>query len=107
MPMCIQGLAGVNRRRGDGGAQYAHAQDVLSLNVGMSWSAWALALFQIVFIWNFFYSLRFGRRAAANPWQATTLEWSAAPAVVYHGAYEYSVPGKATDFTPQNEPAAP
>jgi cytochrome c oxidase subunit 1 len=76
MPMFVQGLAGVNRRLWDGGAQYAHAQDLLSLNVGMSWAAWGLALFQICFIINFFGSLKFGRPSGPNPWQATTLEWS-------------------------------
>ena len=39
MPMFVQGLAGVNRRLWDGGAQYAHAQDVLYLNVPMSYAA--------------------------------------------------------------------
>ena len=50
-----------------------------------------------------------------NPWEATTLEWTAAPSPpvghgnfpetpsVYRGAYEYSVPGKDKDFVPQNE----
>jgi cytochrome c oxidase subunit I len=118
MPMFIQGLAGVNRRLYDGGMQYAHAQDVLSLNVGMSWAAWSLAIFQLFFIANFFGSLKFGRRASENPWHATTLEWTATstpplshgnfavPPIVYRSAYEYSVPGAAADFTPQNERAA-
>ena len=48
-----------------------------------------------------------------NPWQATTIEWAApsppphgnfvvAPQA-YRGPYEYSVPGAARDFLPQNE----
>jgi cytochrome c oxidase subunit 1 len=58
-----------------------------------------------------------GKRAAANDWQATTLEWSAASSpplghgnfvhipVVYRGPYEYSVPGyDAADFLPQDVP---
>jgi heme/copper-type cytochrome/quinol oxidase subunit 3 len=44
-----------------------------------------------------------------NPWRATTLDWAAAGASqavrVYRGPYEYSVPGAAEDFTPQNLPA--
>jgi cytochrome c oxidase subunit 1 len=114
MPMFIQGLAGVNRRLYDGGLTYVHAQDVFSLNIGMSWAAWTLALFQLVFIVNFCGSLKFGARASANPWDATTLEWStptpplahgnfATPPAVYRAAYEYSVPGAAADFVPQNE----
>jgi cytochrome c oxidase subunit 1 len=113
-PMLILGLAGVNRRLYDGGMQYAHAQPLHGLHVGMSYSAWALALFQLPFIWNLFASLKFGRVADANPWHATTLEWAAAPTpplahgnfetvpAVYRAAYEYSVPGAADDFLPQN-----
>ena len=115
MPMFVQGLAGVNRRLWDGGMQYAHAQDVLSLNVHMSVAAFALAIFQIFFVVNLFGSLKYGRVAGTNPWEATTLEWSAAatpprphgnfaePPRVYRDAYGYSVPGAATDFTPQNQ----
>jgi cytochrome c oxidase subunit 1 len=117
-PMLIQGLAGVQRRLYDGGASYAHAQDVLWLNHVMAWSAWGLGLAQIFFIVNFFRSLRKGAPAAANEWQATTLEWAAAPSppphgnfpaqpVVYRGPYEYSVPGMERDFLPQNEPGGP
>ena len=113
-PMLILGLAGVNRRLFDGGMQYAHAQPLHNLQVGMSYAAWALALFQLPFIWNVFASLKFGRAAEMNPWQATTLEWTAAPTpplargnfetmpAVYRPAYEYSVPGATDDFLPQN-----
>ena len=114
MPMFIQGLAGVNRRLYDGGAQYAHAKDVLHWNTFMSWSAWGLGLFQIFFIVNVFLSLRNGRRAGSNPWQATTLDWSATsspprahgnfdtPPVVHRGPYDYSVPGTPQDYLPQH-----
>ena len=54
MPMFIQGLAGVNRRLWDGGALYTHAQGTLSLNVPMSYAAFALAFFQLFFIVNLF-----------------------------------------------------
>jgi cytochrome c oxidase subunit 1 len=62
MPMFILGLAGVSRRLYDGGATYAHAQPVLQWNVVSSWGAWALALFQLPFIFNFFWSMRGLRR---------------------------------------------
>ncbi len=115
MPMFIQGLAGVNRRLYDGGAQYAHAKDVLHWNTFMSWSAWGLGLVQIFFIVNLFLSLRKGKAAGSNPWQATTLDWAATsspplahgnfetPPVVHRGPYDYSVPGTAQDFLPQHE----
>jgi cytochrome c oxidase subunit 1 len=115
MPMFIQGLAGVSRRLYDGGMQYAHAQGVLHWNEFMSVSAWLLGAFQIFFIINFFWSIKKGRKVQENHWDATTLEWAAAPTPpphgnfltppeVYRGPYEYSVPGKPKDFTPQNEP---
>jgi len=113
-PMLILGLGGVNRRLYDGGMQYALGQPLHGLQVGMSYAAWTLALFQLPFIWNVFASVKFGRVADANPWHATTLEWTAAPTppiahgnfetipAVYRPAYEYSVPGSAEDFEPQN-----
>ena len=116
-PMLIQGLAGVSRRLSDGGASYAHAQDVLFWNEVMSYSAWLLALAQIPFIVNLILTLR--RKTAAdvdpNPWKATTVEWTdttsppmghgnfeKAP-VIHRGPYEYSVPGDKADFTPQTK----
>ena len=81
------------------------------LNRMMSWSAWCLALAQIPFIINFFWSMRKQERAEENPWQATTLEWATPTPpphgnfletpVVYAGPYEYSVPGALSDFSPQ------
>jgi cytochrome c oxidase subunit 1 len=115
-PMLIQGLAGVSRRLYDGGTQYAHALDVLYLNEWMSVGAWAMALFQVAFIVNLFTSMKRGAAASENHWQATTLDWSAAPTPpvphgnfarvpeVHRGPYEYSVPGAPADFTPQNQP---
>ena len=35
-----------------------------------------LALAQLLFLWNFFSSTRRGAKAAANPWEASSLEWS-------------------------------
>ena len=73
------------------------------MNQFMTYSAFLLGLTQLIFAFNFFYSLVFGPKAAANPWHSNTLEW-AAPSppphynfetipTVYHAAYEYSVPG--------------
>ena len=113
MPMFSLGLAGVSRRLWDQ-TQYAHAVPTQPLNVVISYSAWLLALAQLPFILNFFGSLFFGKKVNNNPWEATTLEWTApsppghgnfetAP-VVYQGPYEYSVPGQKNDFCPQNVP---
>ncbi len=112
-PMFLQGLAGVSRRLYDGGVTYSHAQDVLVWNSFMSNSAFLLGLAQIPFIFNFFWSIKKGEVVDSNPWQATTLEWVATtspplghgnfatPPVVYHGPYEYSVPGRDDDYLPQ------
>jgi cytochrome c oxidase subunit I len=113
MPMFWVGLAGVSRRLYDGGETYDFAQPILHLNVVSSWGAWILAVFQIPFIINFFWSMRKGTKVGNNPWEATTLEWAApsppphgnfavAPEV-YRAPYEYSVPGAAKDFSPQHE----
>jgi cytochrome c oxidase subunit 1 len=125
MPMFGQGMAGMLRRMYDGGANYATANvpnaigglgpEIMHANVMVSIAAWCLGLAQIPFIINFFWSIKKGRKAASdNPWGSTTLEWQTptppphgnfpkAP-VVHRGPYEYSVPGRPTDFTPQNEP---
>jgi heme/copper-type cytochrome/quinol oxidase subunit 1 len=49
---------------------------VLHYNQVSSFFAWGLALAQIPFIVNFFWSLKHGKATEANAWQATTLEWS-------------------------------
>lgn len=117
MPMFIQGLAGVSRRLYDGGQSYAHAQGVFHLNEFMSISAWCLAIAQIPFIVNFFWSIWKGRKVEHNHWDATTLEWAATTSPplahgnfatvpeVHRGPYEYSPPGNGKGYIPQHEPA--
>jgi cytochrome c oxidase subunit 1 len=71
-----------------------------------------LALSQIPFIINLFWSIKGGKKVNDNPWESTTLEWQAPTPpphgnfdvvpTVYRGPYEYSVPGHARDFTPQS-----
>ncbi len=115
MPMFWLGLAGESRRLYDGGATYAYAQHVLWLNVVSSWSAWFMGVAQLIFIYNFFASLRSGQAVDRNPWHATTVEWQApsppphgnfdhAP-VVYRGPYDYCPHGAAVDFLPQTQEA--
>jgi cytochrome c oxidase subunit I len=114
MPMFVQGLGGMNRRMYDGGLIYQHNAGLLHWNVVIGMGAWTLGLFQLPFIINFFSSIKWGKAVSQNPWDATTLEW-AAPSppghgnfltepIVYRGPYEYSVPGAASDFTPQFVP---
>ncbi len=115
LPMLWIGLAGVSRRLYDAGATYAFSPDVFWLTTLTSWSAWLLAVAQIPFIINFFWSLRHGEAVERNPWQSTTVEWQAPSPpphgnfdhhpVVYRGPYDYSPPGYAVDFAPQTQEA--
>jgi cytochrome c oxidase subunit 1 len=113
-PMLLQGMAGVHRRWYDGGATYTDLiKPVLHWNAFMSGAAFILAAFQFPFIFNFFWSMFRARKASDNPWDATTVEWDTPtppphgnfikPIAVYRGPYEYSVPGAASDFTPQTQ----
>jgi cytochrome c oxidase subunit 1 len=70
---------------------------------------------QFIFLFNFFYSMFRGRLAPANPWNATTLEWTTPrnpghgnwpgeiPSV-YRWPYDYSKPGAKEDYIPQHIP---
>ena len=110
-PMFILGIAGMPRRIYDY-TQYAHLAHVGPLNRMMSVSAFCLVAVQAIFIVNFIGSLFKGKPAGENPWQSTTLEWTTAsppphgnfvsPPTVHHGPYEYSVPGRSTDWLPQD-----
>jgi len=114
MPMFLQGLAGLNRRLYDGGRTYQHFAGFEGSFRGQAWAAVFLGVVQIAFIVNLVWSLRRARQSAANPWEATTLEWAttsppphdnfAAPPVVCRGPYDYNVPGAAAEFLPQNQP---
>src|ERR1044072_6532133 len=70
---------------------------------------------QVVFYFNFIWSIFKGKKASDNPWEATTLVWTipspppydnfaGVVPTVYHGAYEFSVPGAPNDFIMQTEP---
>jgi len=113
------------RRMADGGAQYSQMQKpdmigglsphIMGLHNWILAAAVMLGLVQIPFIINLFWSINHGQKVTSdNPWGATTLEWQAPTPPphgnfakvpeVHRGPYEYSVPGHATDFTPQNQP---
>jgi cytochrome c oxidase subunit I len=122
-PMFVQGMAGMIRRMADGGANYSAARNpgaigglsnsMMGLHTVILWGAVGLALSQIPFILNVFISMKNGNKANDNPWEATTLEWQtptppphgnfAHAPTVHRGPYDYSQPGAAKDFTPQNQ----
>jgi cytochrome c oxidase subunit 1 len=70
---------------------------------------------QLLFLFNFFYSMFRGPKASQNPWKSNTLEWTT-PVEHIHGnwpgeipevhrwAYDYSKPGLSEDFAPQSMP---
>ena len=115
-PMHYLGLLGMPRRYHDIGETAFVPASAHDLNAFMSVAALIVGFAQLVFVFNLFWSLRKGKEAGGNPWRATTLEWQTPetpPAhgnwgkelpVVYRWAYDYSVPGAAQDFIPQNEP---
>ena len=72
-------------------------------------------MIQILFVFNFFYSIFKGSKSTQNPWKSNTLEWTA-PIERIHGnwhgeiptvhrwAYDYSKPGSDDDFISQDTP---
>jgi len=116
MPMHFVGIAGGIRRYADASAVQYLAK-LQPLHHFMTIAAFVTAAAQLIFIFNFFWSLKHGAPASKNPWNATTLEWStdSPPPLdnfhgdypsVYRGPYEFSVPGAVDDFIPQNLPPA-
>jgi cytochrome c oxidase subunit 1 len=109
------GLAGHLRHIYNPGA-YAYAQPTQWVNVGVSFALFLAAAGQLVFLFNFFWSLRRGERAEPNPWEGATLEWttpSPAPHLNWRdlpevtcGPYEYRVDGSAAGYRPQAAPLA-
>ncbi|MBI2833717.1 MAG: cbb3-type cytochrome c oxidase subunit I [Acidobacteria bacterium] len=105
------GLQGMPRRY-YAFTSYEFLQRTMGQNVVISVAALTLMGAQLIFLANFCWSLARGRRAEANPWRATTLEWTVdsppphgnfghALPVVHRWPYEYSVEGFDADYTPQ------
>ena len=125
-PMLTQGMAGFHRRWYNGGEGYIEktegginvfgqtvAQNI-HLNEVMTVAAMALAIFQLPFLINMFFSYFWGKKVTSdNPWDATTLEWATPTPpghgnftfdiAVYRGPYEYSRPDHDKDYFPQWE----
>jgi cytochrome c oxidase subunit 1 len=113
MPMHFLGLAGHPRRYFDGSA-VTFLQKLQPVHVFITIGAILTISAQLLFLYNIIWSLFAGKEAKEeNPWHATTLEWSipsppphdnfgGLEPVVYHGPYEFSVPGAADDYIPQH-----
>ncbi|HXY00399.1 MAG TPA: cbb3-type cytochrome c oxidase subunit I [Candidatus Limnocylindrales bacterium] len=114
MPMHYLGMAGHPRRYSQL-TEVAYLHGLLPLQKFITYAAFITIAAQLIFIFNLFWSMKYGAKAADNPWEATTLEWTTATPpphdnfggrtpVVHNGPYEYNVPGAARDFVMQTDP---
>ena len=113
-PMHFIGMAGLPRRYYTN-TNFPLFDDLQNVNVVITMFALVGGVFQLVFLWNFFYSIFYGKKTVQNPWKSNTLEWTA-PIKHIHGnwegeiphvhrwPYDYSKPGHDDDFVPQNVP---
>ena len=112
-PMHYSGLAGMPRRYTDW-SNWQSFNQFQDMNRFISTVAMIVFAVQILFVFNFFYSIFKGRKVTStNPWGANTLEWTT-PINPGHGnwpgdipevhrwAYDYSKDGR--EFIPQTEP---
>jgi cytochrome c oxidase subunit I len=114
-PMHELGNAGMMRRIYDY-TQYAHLDGLVDINRFISLSAFGLFTAQLIYAFNFLWSLFRGAPAPSNPWHANSLEWTApsppphgnfdALPHVHRGPYEYSSAETADDYWMQNVPPA-
>jgi cytochrome c oxidase subunit 1 len=113
-PMHFVGMAGAPRRYYEYSA-FEFLNTTADLNPVISVFAIVGAASQLLFLFNFFYSIFRGQSATENPWASNTLEWTT-PVEHVHGnwpgalpevhrwAYDYSNPAFEDDFVPQTVP---
>jgi len=113
-PMHYIGIAGFPRRyysftNFDAFSAFTDLNSFISVAAIITFGA------QLIFAFNFIYSIFRGRLAPSNPWRSNTLEWTT-PRYPKHGnwpgeipkvhrwPYDYSKPGSKEDFIPQHIP---
>ncbi|SFU57650.1 cytochrome c oxidase subunit 1 [Pustulibacterium marinum] len=120
-PMHFIGLAGLPRRYYSNSA-FPLFDELQDTNVVITIFALLAGFAQLFFLWNFFRSMFYGKKATQNPWKSNTLEWTT-PVEHLHGNWpgeiphvhrwpydysktnedgEYVIPGQ--DFVPQTIP---
>jgi len=116
-PMHFVGMAGAPRRYYDY-SEFPFLDWVMDLNPIISTFAIVGGAAQLLFLFNFFHSMKYGQVATQNPWASNTLEWTT-PVKHIHGnwpgaipevhrwAYDYSNPDHEEDFVPQVVPMKP
>ena len=113
-PMHFIGMAGLPRRYYTN-SNFPLFDDLADTNKIITGFAIVGGLIQIVFLYNFIYSMFYGKKSPQNPWKSNTLEWTASMKhihgnwqgqipEVYRWPYDYSKPGYDEDFVPQNIP---
>jgi len=113
-PMHFVGLSGAPRRYY---AYTAYEGFDAALNINALISVFAIlgGLAQLIFVFNFFYSMYRGRKSVQNPWKSNTIEWTAPVEhihgnwpgeipTVYRWPYDYGKPNADDDFIPQTTP---
>ena len=113
-PMHFIGMAGLPRRYYTN-SNFPLFDDLADTNQIITMFAIMGAAVQLVFLYNFIYSMFYGKKAPQNPWKSTTLEWTASQKhihgnwqgkipQVHRWPYDYSKPGYKEDFVPQHIP---
>jgi cytochrome c oxidase subunit 1 len=115
IPMHFIGYAGFPRRY-YAFTNFDYMNSFGDLNWFISVAAIVTAFAQLLFLFNFFYSMFRGKKAPQNPWGSNSLEWTTPAGIPGHGnwpgeipevhrwPYDYSKPGAAEDYIPQNIP---
>ena len=114
MPMHFLGMVGHPRRYSEMSG-FEFLKPLAGVHEFISIAAFITGAVQLVFLFNVFWSIFKGEKAPANPWEATTLEWTVSSPpphdnfagkhpVVYRGAYEFGVPGAEEDYIMQDSP---
>jgi cytochrome c oxidase subunit 1 len=110
LPMHFLGMAGHPRRYSQIQGSADYIQRLLPLQTFITISAIVLITAQLIFLFNFFRSMKRGKFSGANPWESTTLEWAVPELgqkiIVNHGPYKFGnfqSSGSQRDFVMQSD----